>query len=175
MVALARSVLRNIALQSSLIQFPVVSRIFQAFFRIFFAHFLSGHVFCGGCCKRIIDRAADAARREEPTCPFCRGQFEPSQVRMIRADLSSSGWDTPRRVSKGESTDRIAQETARILSTTSNLSPGSQSEVQRFEAKVSQAALKKCSVEEVSALCQRLEDWLLAQGRGENAVRSWLM
>ncbi|KAH6909897.1 hypothetical protein BKA70DRAFT_1425610 [Coprinopsis sp. MPI-PUGE-AT-0042] len=133
-----------------------------------------GHVFCEICCKKIIDKTP---ARYEPTCPFCREKFDASQMRMIRTDFTSSGWSTPRRVptvesSNGVNSEALAQETARILSGTRGLAPGAQLEVRRLEDKVSKVAMKKCSVEEVSALRKQLEDWLLSQRREEDKPTS---
>ncbi|THU93934.1 hypothetical protein K435DRAFT_967069 [Dendrothele bispora CBS 962.96] len=120
-----------------------------------------GHVLCASCCNTIVEKTSP---RLSPACPFCREQFTTDNVRVIRTDFSSSGWNTPRRLpvtlpTSDPMTDFWNKKEERIL-----LGEGGGSrvrdEARRLEDKVARIAAKKCSVEEVSALHQELEAWL---------------
>ncbi|KAK7454039.1 hypothetical protein VKT23_011550 [Stygiomarasmius scandens] len=118
-----------------------------------------GHVLCASCCNTIVEKTSP---RLSPACPFCREQFSTDNVRLIRTDFSSSGWNTPRRLpmplpSNDTVVDLWSRKEERIL-----LGEGGRvrDEARRLEDKVARIAAKKCSVEEVSTLHQELEAWL---------------
>jgi len=103
-----------------------------------------GHVFCAQCLATIVDKTSP---RLTPACPLCRGTFSDKTWRLIRVDLggtgTGSGWS-------GTSADP-----------TQDLGSGRvRADAKRLEDKVAQAASKKCSFEEVSALHKEVQEWL---------------
>ncbi|KAF5360258.1 hypothetical protein D9758_009170 [Tetrapyrgos nigripes] len=118
-----------------------------------------GHVLCSRCCDTIIEKTSP---RHSPACPFCREQFTSDNVRLIRTDFSSSGWNTPRRLPTPlPLADSVADLWSRREEKILLGSEGRpRDEARRLEDKVARIASKKCSVEEVSTLHQELEAWL---------------
>jgi hypothetical protein len=104
----------------------------------------TGHVFCAQCLATIVDKTSP---RLTPACPLCRGTFSDKTWRLIRVDLggtgTGSGWS-------GTSSDSAQDEgSVRV-----------RADAKRLEDKVAQAAAKKCSFEEVSALHKEVQEWL---------------
>jgi hypothetical protein len=86
-------------------------------------------------------------------------------------DFATSGWSTPRRHPNLESGsdftgELLAKRTEQLLRSDSR----PKSETRRLEDKVAKIAAKKCSVEEVSALQQELEN-VLKSGKDEQVRR----
>lgn len=103
-----------------------------------------GHVFCAQCLATIVDKTSP---RLTPACPLCRGTFSDKTWRLIRVDLggsgAGSGWS-------GSTSDSAQDEgSVRV-----------RADAKRLEDKVAQAASKKCSFEEVSALHKEVQEWL---------------
>ncbi|KAF5390918.1 hypothetical protein D9757_004050 [Collybiopsis confluens] len=119
-----------------------------------------GHVLCASCSRNIVEKSSP---RLAPVCPFCREQFSIDDVRLIRTDFSSSGWNTPRRIPKSLPSDSAADIWAKredkLLFSEGGYSR-TRDEARRLEDKVAKVAAKRCSVEEVSSLHNELEEWL---------------
>ena len=85
-------------------------------------------------------------------------------MRLIRIEVSPSGWATPRR--RGgltEGLDTLDRSASRMGDRFPFVEPGfsrTRAEARRLEDKVAKVAAKKCSVEEVSTLHKELQDWL---------------
>ncbi|KIK63266.1 hypothetical protein GYMLUDRAFT_72007 [Collybiopsis luxurians FD-317 M1] len=118
-----------------------------------------GHVLCASCSRNIVEKSS---ARLAPVCPFCREQFSIDDVRLIRTDFSTSGWNTPRRVPKSLPPDSTADVWAKREDKLlfSNGTSRARDEARRLEEKVAKVAAKRCSVEEVSSLQNELEEWL---------------
>ncbi|TFK66003.1 hypothetical protein BDN72DRAFT_871652 [Pluteus cervinus] len=133
-----------------------------------------GHVLCASCCNTIVEKTR---ARLSPVCPFCREQFTTDSVRLIRMDFTTSGWSTPRRLPPGLEAghsdfagDLWAKKAEKLLLTASD--SRTQSDVRRLELKVAKVAGKKCSVEEVTALHQELQDWLSSDVKQDETTSS---
>lgn len=126
----------------------------------------TGHVLCVNCCNKIIDKTPS---RLSPSCPFCRETFTSDSIRLIRVDLSGSGWSTPRASEAHHDAAGDSGNDEDVLL----LNPGmlkSRAEVRRLENKVARVAAKKCSVEEVSSLQKELEKWLTYDDKHDDQV-----
>ena len=128
---------------------------------------LPGHVLCLNCCNHILEKTSS---RLSPSCPFCREHFARGTVRLIRFDFngsnSNSGTSTPRRSPASPRPPLIEDDFPNdlLLKASGPVFPDSgearESEARRLESRVMRVALKKCSVEEVTALQREVDRWL---------------
>ena len=96
-----------------------------------------------------------------PVCPFCREQFTSDNVRLIRIDLSTSAWNTPRRRAFNIETELVDDVASRErFPIMEHGSSRTRAEARRLEDKGAKVAAKKCSVEEVSTLHKEPQEWL---------------
>lgn len=132
-----------------------------------------GHTFCAPCLTKIAQGLWSP--RSQPACPLCRETFTASDIRRIRIDQapspgyphvhpypnyfpaasvassSRSGSSFGAAPIDEDALDDAAEE-ARV-----------KAEARRLEDKISDAAKKKCTFEEVSALQREVEQWLAKQ------------
>ncbi|KAJ7054149.1 hypothetical protein C8F01DRAFT_1324441 [Mycena amicta] len=127
-----------------------------------------GHVLCASCCTTIAEKTAP---RLSPACPFCRENFSPDAVRLIRLDFNTSGWTTPRRLPNMDANppDFASDAWNKRLMMADGCSR-SRLDARRLEAKVAKVAAKKCSVEEVTHLHKELQEWLMSDPKDDDDV-----
>ncbi|CAK5262236.1 unnamed protein product [Mycena citricolor] len=126
-----------------------------------------GHVLCASCCNNIAQKTS----RASPACPFCRETFNTDAVRLIRMDFNTSGWTTPRRVPDiaAPAPDLMTDAWLKRLMQPDG-SSRSRQDARKLEAKVAKVAGKRCSVEEVTALHNELQDWLMNETKPEDDI-----
>lgn len=115
-----------------------------------------GHTFCRNCLVNINDNNPKGA-----SCPLCREIFTLEQIHLVRVDpadpLPKLSYD---HFNPSDDTDSDFSDRAR--------SPWNQDarirdEARALELRVQQAASVKCTFEEVSALRDDIQNWLLTE------------
>lgn len=115
-----------------------------------------GHTFCRNCLVNINDNNPKGA-----SCPLCRETFTLEQIHLVRVDpadpLPKLSYD---HFNPSDDTDSDFSDRAR--------SPWNQDarirdEARALELRVQQAASVKCTFEEVSALRDDIQNWLLTE------------
>ncbi|KAF7295370.1 RING-type domain-containing protein [Mycena indigotica] len=129
-----------------------------------------GHVLCASCCTTIAEKTAP---KLSPACPFCRENFTPDSVRLIRLDFNTSGWTTPRRLPNMDTNppDFASDAWNKRLMMADGCSR-TRLDARRLEAKVAKVAAKKCSVEEVTHLHKELQEWLMSDPKDDDESRA---
>ena len=114
-------------------------------------------------------------QKHHPACPFCRENFTPETIRVIRVDCGgSSGASTPRApfpIKLDEPDDetilydrRRDEEQDRPLPFDTDVAR-LRAEARQLEDRVARVAAKKCSVEEVHTLHRELQEWLVSEAK----------
>jgi hypothetical protein len=122
-----------------------------------------GHTFCRNCLVNINDNNPKGA-----SCPLCRETFTLEQIHLVRVDpadpLPKFSYE---QINHSDDTDSDLSDT-RNRANNSRSSPWNQEprireEARQLELRVQQAASVKCTFEEVSALRDDIQNWLLTE------------
>lgn len=115
-------------------------------------------------------------QKNHPACPFCRENFTPETIRVIRVDCGgSSGTSTPRalfpiKLDEDDETilwdRRRDEEQDRPLPFDTDIAR-LRAEARQLEDRVARVAAKKCSVEEVHTLHRELQEWLVSEAKNK--------
>ncbi|KZV88713.1 hypothetical protein EXIGLDRAFT_839035 [Exidia glandulosa HHB12029] len=129
-----------------------------------------GHTFCASCLTKIAQGLWSP--RTTPVCPLCREGFTAADIRLIRIDAASAQpgyphvFPYPNYYPSG-----AASSSSSSAATGFGAAPIDEdaldgadqrvnAEAKRLEDKISAAAKKKCTFEELSALQREVEQWL---------------
>ena len=135
---------------------PCLGTLADALFSHKFVFLITGHTFCRNCLVNINDNNPKGA-----SCPLCRETFTLEQIHLVRVDpadpLPKLSYD---HFNPSDDTDSDFSDRAR--------SPWNQDarirdEARALELRVQQAASVKCTFEEVSALRDDIQNWLLTE------------